>query len=31
MTSSINLDDVKFAADTGTVVVVQQDAANGES
>ena len=29
MTSSLNLDDVKFAADTGTVVVVAQDAASG--
>ena len=29
MTSSLNLDDVKFAADTGTVVVVAQDAATG--
>jgi phosphoribosyl-ATP pyrophosphohydrolase/phosphoribosyl-AMP cyclohydrolase len=29
MTSSLNLDDVKFAVDTGTVVVVAQDAATG--
>ena len=29
MTSSLNLDDVKFAVDTGTVVVVAQDAASG--
>jgi phosphoribosyl-ATP pyrophosphohydrolase/phosphoribosyl-AMP cyclohydrolase len=27
--SSLNLDDVKFAVDTGTVVVVAQDAATG--
>jgi phosphoribosyl-ATP pyrophosphohydrolase/phosphoribosyl-AMP cyclohydrolase len=29
MTSTINLDDLKFAADSGTVVVVAQDAATG--
>jgi phosphoribosyl-ATP pyrophosphohydrolase/phosphoribosyl-AMP cyclohydrolase len=29
MTASLDLDDVKFAADTGTVVVVAQDAATG--
>lgn len=29
MTTSLNLDDVKFAVDTGTVVVVAQDAATG--
>ena len=29
MTASLNLDDVKFAADTGTVVVVAQDAVTG--
>jgi phosphoribosyl-ATP pyrophosphohydrolase/phosphoribosyl-AMP cyclohydrolase len=29
MTSSLNLDEVKFAADTGTVVVVAEDAATG--
>jgi phosphoribosyl-ATP pyrophosphohydrolase/phosphoribosyl-AMP cyclohydrolase len=29
MTASLNLDDVKFPVDTGTVVVVAQDAATG--
>jgi phosphoribosyl-ATP pyrophosphohydrolase/phosphoribosyl-AMP cyclohydrolase len=29
MTASLNLDDVKFAVDTGTVVVVAQDASSG--
>jgi len=29
MTASLNLDEVKFAVDTGTVVVVAQDAATG--
>jgi phosphoribosyl-ATP pyrophosphohydrolase/phosphoribosyl-AMP cyclohydrolase len=29
MTTSLNLDDVKFTVDTGTVVVVAQDAATG--
>lgn len=29
MTTSLNLDEVKFAVDTGTVVVVAQDAATG--
>jgi phosphoribosyl-ATP pyrophosphohydrolase/phosphoribosyl-AMP cyclohydrolase len=29
MTTALNLDDVKFAADTGTVVVVAQDAVTG--
>lgn len=29
MTTSLNLDEVKFAVDTGTVVVVAQDAASG--
>jgi phosphoribosyl-ATP pyrophosphohydrolase/phosphoribosyl-AMP cyclohydrolase len=29
MTASLNLDEVKFAVDTGTVVVVAQDAASG--